>query len=247
MFYNHILKVEKYNMKNKYVFILTITFLCSLLLSLASQGLKSKALKNIELDKKKNIMNAVGIDLEFYSIEDIDKYFIENIDTVIISLSGDINDKLSIVDLESTVNNQTGEIKYFSNSVEYLPLYKDKSADAIILPVSGKGLWSTLYGYFALDINNFSTVKGITFYDHGETPGLGAEISKKWFQNNFINKEIYNGIDLVSIIVTKAGMADKDNLYEVDGISGATITSNGVTELLKRDLNRYESYFLKNK
>ena len=95
-------------MKNKYVFILTITFLCSLLLSLASQGLKSKALKNIELDKKKNILNAVGVNLELYSIEDIDTYFIENIDTVIISLLGDINDELSIVDLESNVNNQTG-------------------------------------------------------------------------------------------------------------------------------------------
>ena len=96
-----------------------------------------------------------------------------------------------------------------------------------------------MYGYFALDKNNFSTVKGITFYEHGDTPGLGAEISKKWFQNNFIDKEIYNKNTLVSINVAKAGMADISNIYEVDGISGATITSYGVTELLKRDLIRY--------
>ena len=104
-----------------------------------------------------------------------------------------------------------------------------------------------MFGYFAIDADNFSTVKGITFYTHGETPGLGAEISKEWFQSNFIGKEIYSGEELLSIKVTKPGLADKNNLYEVDGISGATITSRGVTELLKRDLKRYESYFIRNK
>ena len=76
---------------------------------------------------------------------------------------------------------------------------------------------------------------------------MGAEISAEWFQSNYIEKEIYSGEDLLSIKVAKAGMADKNNLYEVDGISGATITSNGVTTLLKRDLVRYEPYFIKNK
>ena len=138
-------------------------------------------------------------------------------------------------------------MNYFNNDKEYLPLYNEKIKDVIIIPISGKGLWSSLFGYFAIDANNFSTVKGITFYAHGETPGLGAEISAEWFQSNYIEKEIYSGEDLLSIKVAKAGMADKNNLYEVDGISGATITSNGVTTLLKRDLVRYEPYFIKNK
>ena len=102
-----------------------------------------------------------------------------------------------------------------------------------------------MYGYFAIDTHNLSTVKGITFYAHGETPGLGAEISKEWFQLNFIGKEIYSRKELLSIKVTKPGLADKNNLHEVDGISGATITSNGVTALLKRDLERYKPYFIK--
>ena len=71
--------------------------------------------------------------------------------------------------------------------------------------------------------------------------------SKKLFQKNFVGKEIYKNGEFLSINVTKAGFADKSNLYEVDGISGATVTSNGVTALLKRDLKRYNNYFIKNK
>ena len=119
--------------------------------------------------------------------------------------------------------------------------------NAIIVPISGKGLWSSLYGYFAIDKNNFSTVKGITFYKHGETPGLGAEITKEWFKSSFIGKEVYLDDSIESIKVTKAGQANKNSLYEVNGISGATITSRGVEDLLKRDLLRYENYFRKNK
>ena len=144
-------------------------------------------------------------------------------------------------------NKQTGEVEYFYQTKEFLPIYNEKIKNVIIIPISGKGLWSSLFGYCAIDANNFSTVKGITFYAHGETPGLGAEISKEWFQSNYIGKEIYSGEELLSIKVAKAGLADKENLYEVDGISGATITSNGVTKLLKRDLQRYEPYFIKNK
>ena len=234
-------------MKNKYVFILTIAIVCSLLLSLASEGLKDIKNKNIEIDKKKNILSAIGVDADNYSILDIDQYFTKNIDTLIITLEGDIIDYISIHDLNEIENKQTGEVEYFYQTKEFLPIYNEKIKNVIIIPISGKGLWSSLFGYCAIDANNFSTVKGITFYDHGETPGLGAEISKEWFQSNYIGKEIYRGEELLSIKVTKPGLADKNNLYEVDGISGATITSRGVTELLKRDLKRYEPYFIRNK
>ena len=234
-------------MKNKYIFILTITFVCSLLLSLASEGLKSTALKNIEMDKKKNILSAVGIKIESMKVEEIDKYFFDNIDTIIVDIEGEFASELSIENLETVENNQSGEIKYYYNTKEYLPIYIEKQNNAIILPISGKGLWSTLYGYFSIDSNDYSTVKGITFYAHKETPGLGAEIEKEWFQSNFVGKQIYNNEKLVSIDVAKAGMADDENMYEVDGISGATITSVGVANLLERDLNRYKPYFEKNK
>ena len=97
------------------------------------------------------------------------------------------------------------------------------------------------------DLKNYSTVKGITFYEHGETPGLGAEISKDWFKSSFIGKEIFLDNKLISVNVSRAGKADKKNIYEVDGISGATITGRGVETLLRRDLLRYEPYLRNNK
>ena len=93
-------------MKNKYVFILTIAIVCSLLLSLASEGLKDLKNKNIEIDKKKNILSAIGIDIGNFSVLDLDQYFIDNIDTLVISIDGDIIDNLSINDLNEVENKQ---------------------------------------------------------------------------------------------------------------------------------------------
>ena len=169
-----------------------------------------------------------------------------NIDSLIIDTDGLVVDNISIEDLNEVENKSTGEVRYFYENNEFLPLYVETKENVIIMPISGKGLWSSLFGYFALDADNYSTVKGITFYAHAETPGLGAEISKKWFQDNFVNKEIYENNNLKSIAVAK-GKADENSKYEVDGISGATITSNGVTTLLSRDLRRYEPYFYKNR
>ena len=234
-------------MKNKYVFILCLTFVCSLLLSLFSEGLKSKIIFNKTLDKKKNILETVGVDTGIMSNDQILNSFKKNISESVIDLKGNefndiYHDKLTLIE-----NNKTGEVKYYYNNIEYLPFYISYPMNALILPVSGKGLWSSLFGYFALDLENYSTVKGITFYEHGETPGLGAEITKDWFKSSFIGKEIFLNNELKSINVAKAGKADKNNKYEVDGISGATITGRGVEILLRRDLLRYKPYLRKNK
>ncbi len=234
-------------MKNKYIFILTITVFSSFFLSLASVGFKSKKDKNIEIDKKKNILSSIGIDISDFDITDIDTYFKKNIDTLIINLDGDVQNGIKINNLLEVENKSTGETKFFYDGLEYLPFYLENKKNVIIMPVSGKGLWSSLFGYFAIDASNYSTVKGITFYAHGETPGLGAEISKKWFQNNFVDKEIYDSNSKFKSIIVVKGKADSNSKYEVDGISGATITSNGVTTLIDRDLKRYEPYFIKNR
>ena len=154
-------------MKNKYVFILTITVICSLLLSLVSEVLKECQSKNIAIDRKKNILSAVVVNIAEFSILDIDQYFIDNIDTLIITPEGSLVNNISIESLLEEENSQTGEIKYFDQKEdEFLPIYTEKLSKAIIIPVSGKGLWGSLYGYFALDADNFSTVKGLTFYKH---------------------------------------------------------------------------------
>lgn len=234
-------------MKNKYVFILTLTIVCSLLLSLAAKGLEERKNKNIEIDMKKNILSAIGIDVNSFSISDIDSYFSNNIDTLVINLEGDVIEKLSIDDLIQVENKQNGEVRYLYNNQEYLPLYNETEKKVIIIPISGKGLWSSLFGYFAVDTKDYSTVKGITFYRHGETPGLGGEISATWFQENFIGKKIYSSNDSLQSITVIKGKAPENAQHHVDGISGATITSNGVTALLNRDLKRYEPYFVKNR
>ena len=234
-------------MKNKYVFILTLTFVCSMLLSLFSEGLKSRTESNKYLDKKKNILQAVVINTKIMSNNEILDSFNDNISEITLDLQGKEFYDVGHDELEIIENNQTGEVKYFYNNIEYLPIYISHTMNALILPVSGKGLWSSLFGYFALDLENYSTVKGITFYEHGETPGLGAEISKDWFKSSFIGKEIFLDNQLISIHVSKAGKADKKNIHEVDGISGATITGRGVETLLKRDLLRYEPYLRNNK
>ena len=234
-------------MKNKYFFIITVSFICSMLLSLASEGLKDKKNLNIELDKKKNILQSIGIETVGLSSEMIISKFNFNIKEQVINIDGMIVNDILHKDLEKNINRRSGDTEYYNENNKYFPLFISETMNSIILPISGKGLWSSLFGYVAINSKNYSTVNGITFYAHGETPGLGAEISKDWFKSNFVGKEIYNGGALVSVRVAKAGMANKSSSYEVDGISGATITSNGVEELLKRDLKKYEPYFNRNK
>ena len=176
--------------------------------------------------------------------KDIIKKYEATIKEIVIDTKGNERPDILVSDLQVKENKTLGSFIYTYNGESFYPLYKSKNA--IIIPISGKGLWSTLYGYFALDINNMNTVKGITFYKHGETPGLGAEVDKAWFQNNFINKEIFDeNNNLVSIVVAKGKSGE--NIHAVDGISGATVTSDGVTQFLKRTLSNYKSYFDKNR
>jgi Na+-transporting NADH:ubiquinone oxidoreductase subunit C len=115
-----------------------------------------------------------------------------------------------------------------------------------VIPMVGKGLWGPIWGYVALE-SDYNTVYGAVFNHKSETPGLGAEISEGFFQEPFEGKKIYdeNG-NLVSIDVKKGG-ADASNPHAVDGITGGTITSNGVAEMLERTLGIYDSYFQNSK
>jgi Na+-transporting NADH:ubiquinone oxidoreductase subunit C len=217
-----------------------ITIVASLLLTLAATQLKERQDFNIEVDKKKNILKSIGLDVAAMQANTIIEEYKNKIQDVVLKQNGDRVNHISSEDLESVENKSTGQLSYFYENHEYLPAYLASEPQAFIFPVSGKGLWSTLYGYLALDMD-LNTVKGITFYKHGETPGLGGEIEKKWFQDNFIGKKIFdNSGNLKSITVVKGKAVD--DKHEVDGISGATITSRGVTDFLKRDLQRYFTF-----
>jgi Na+-transporting NADH:ubiquinone oxidoreductase subunit C len=121
----------------------------------------------------------------------------------------------------------------------------DDGSSVYVLPISGKGLWSTLYGYLALE-GDANTVRGITFYQHGETPGLGGEVDNPQWKANWKGKTILDEQGrLVSVTVKKAKIDPSiaaERAHYVDGLSGATITSNGVTKFVKADLQAFEPY-----
>ena len=154
------------------------------------------------------------------------------------------------IDKNGNLINNSLEILKSESEQEGFTLYEkiiNGKVEGYAIPISGKGLWGTMYGYFAIE-PDVVTAKGITFYKHKETPGLGAEVDKDWFKNNFIGKKfIDDSGNLVSIEVIKGFVSDKDPnaKHKVDGISGATVTGNGLTTFLIADLQKYEHYFAK--
>jgi len=113
------------------------------------------------------------------------------------------------------------------------PLYvwydSENKIQKVVLPIRGYGLWGTLYGYLSLD-SDLNTIKGIEYYDHKETPGLGGEVDNPAWKSDWNGKKVYSDEGNVMLYVTKG---PSTNDYEIDGISGATLTSNGVTNMIK--------------
>lgn len=113
--------------------------------------------------------------------------------------------------------------------IEVFQLIKDGSVVSQAVEFEGAGLWNKIKGYLALDAD-MKTIKGITFYEHEETPGLGGEIDAKWFQDQFVGKPLTDENGNLAISIVKAGTAEKAN--DIDGISGATITGTKVQDML---------------
>lgn len=229
---------------NRYTFMFAfvVCVTCSLALSIVSRGLKEKKDLNVAFDMKKNILKAVDLKTPLpkkVSAKEILNIYDSKIEEKVIDAQGQIKEGMVPKDIKE------GEALY--------PLYIYSENGQIIsycFPIVGKGLWSTLYGYFALEADAI-TVRGITFYKQGETPGLGAEIEKDWFQNNFKGKKIWNvqKQQLMPVKVIKGKAKDivpkADLPYAVDGISGATMTSKGVTAMISKWVNVYEPFLKK--
>jgi Na+-transporting NADH:ubiquinone oxidoreductase subunit C len=224
-----------------YRFVMIVSILAAFFLSLTATSLKEMQDYNVEVDRKKNVLKCARVDISSATSEEIINSYTKLIKEKVISKDGNYVN-LQLAELDQSEDKSTGQIQYSNNGKEYLPLFEYSENDEIvayILPISGKGLWSTLYGYFSI-ANDMNTVKGITFYKHGETPGLGAEIEKKWFQDNFIDKTIFNeNGEMVSITIEKGIASGSGIKHKVDGISGATMTGTGLNKFLKSDLNRY--------
>jgi Na+-transporting NADH:ubiquinone oxidoreductase subunit C len=225
---------------NTYTLVFTsiVTIVLGFFLALAADGLRDLQDLNVENDMRKNILLSLGFKPGAetpWTSDDIQKLFQENIEVVVLDASGQRTEKdPKEIDTEK--------------DVEFLPIYLKKIGDDVggyAIPIAGKGLWSTLFGYFAIEPDG-RTVKGITFYKHGETPGLGGEVDKPWFQQNFIGKRFVDENDQllgIHVIKGKVQSDDQEAYHKVDGISGATMTGKGLEYFLKDDLVKYEPFF----
>ena len=206
------------------------------LLSYAAIGLKPFQDTNIKLEKQQNILSSVGINIERSLAEDAYSKYIEK--EIVLNYKGDAVDGVAFdVDLNKELKKD--------KDIQLLPLYISNIDDSkqYIIPLRGKGLWGPIWGFIALE-EDLNTVYGAVFDHKAETPGLGAEINQAFFQQPFVGKKIFDGDNLTSIRVVKGGAAKDDN-YAVDGISGGTITSDGVTDMLLERLNMYLPYINK--
>ena len=226
--------------KNSYTFIFAtiMVLIVAALLATTAISLKPHQEKNVALEKKQNILSSIGVDVERNMADkEYSKYIVEEL---VLNNKGEEIDGIAFdIDLAK-------ELKKDSKD-QLLPLFiaeKDNSRKYII-PLRGKGLWGPIWGFMALN-DDLNTVYGAVFDHKAETPGLGAEINQGFFQDPFVGQNIFKDDNLVSIKVIKGGAPDGDK-HGVDGISGGTITSDGVTDMLLERLIMYEPYFRNNK
>jgi Na+-transporting NADH:ubiquinone oxidoreductase subunit C len=213
----------------------------AVLLATASISLGPYQAKNVRLEKMQNILGSVGITSTADEAEGMFAKYI--ISQVVLNNKGEVvNNGISAFDID--LKKELDKTKTGQSDKQMFPLFVCNKDDKLyyIIPIRGKGLWGPIWGYLSLE-DDKNTVHGASFGHKGETPGLGAEIEKESFQKQFVGKKILdeNG-KFASVKVVKGG-ADPGNPHEVDAISGATVTSNGVTEMLGRTLKSYIPYF----
>ena len=218
-------------------FAAAVTMVCSILLASAATLLKERQDQNVQLDIKYNILSVLGlVESKDIEPEKLLSLYDDKVITFVVDLDGNKVSGHKAEDIDPRKN------------PELLPIFARQDGDAIsayCLPTQGKALWSTVKGYIALE-QDLNTVKGITFYSHAETPGLGGEIEKEWFTSGFKGKTILNSDgELVSVHIVKGKIrsGEKDLAHKVDGISGATLTTNGLNYFIKATLEKYGPYF----
>lgn len=228
---------------NSYTFLyaIGISALTAIILSFASQGLKPLQDANIKLDNKTSILRAVKI----YSTErnELESTYDGQVREMVINASGE-----EIPDVKASAVSLKKEFEK-PESDRRLPLYVYTGPDSrarYIIPMQGVGLWGPIYGYISLE-EDLNTVYGAYFSHKGETPGLGAEIAERFFQDQFQGKKILDASsNFVSVnVVKKSAKVDFGPEHRVDGISGGTITSDGTDKMIEDCLKPYLAYFAK--
>jgi Na+-transporting NADH:ubiquinone oxidoreductase subunit C len=224
---------------------LLLCIVCSVIVSTAAVMLKPAQIANKSLDFKRNILAAAGLLEKGVSVEEQ----FQAITTELVDLStgkyadaevvgGDLdkydqqkaakNPELSTT---LTAEQNIAKINTRENFAKVYLVKENEELKKVILPIKGYGLWSTLYGFLALDADT-NTVIGMGFYQHGETPGLGGEVDNPAWKALWEGKKVFAEDGSIAIEITK-GPAPAGDAHKVDGLSGATLTSKGVDNLIK--------------
>jgi len=229
-----------------FTFAAIICVVCAVFVSGAAVALGDRQDANAALDKQKNVLYAAGLTTVEEGLERdaITALFDERVEAVAVDMSShqetDAVDPLEYDMVKAAAGPEGADAPANNAGVkrvsQYATVYKVKdengNVEMVVLPISGYGLWSTLYGFLALDSDG-TTVRGITYYQHGETPGLGGEVDNPSWKAKWPGRKVYSDAGAVELEVIKgqAGPASSDP-YQVDGLSGATITSRGVTNMI---------------
>lgn len=236
--------------KTSYIvlFAAAVSLVCGVIVAGAAVGLKDKQSFNQVLDRQKKVLTVTGLMQEGQAISpaEIEKLFEANIKTRVVDMSTGKYAAEGAVDLATydpekaskdpslsyEPSDNMAKVSTVPNHHLIYEMQEAGETTMLVLPVKGKGLWSTMYGYVAVDKDG-QTVRGLTFYQHGETPGLGGEVDNPKWKALWPGRQIYGdkGVTL-KVVKGQAGPVAEDP-YSVDGLSGATITSNGVTFLIQ--------------
>ncbi len=225
---------------NSYTFIFSVLMVAVVAsaLAFAATNLQPAQAENVKQEKMQNILATVGIETTRDSAQILfDKYIVEQ---VALNNNGEVQEDINAftVDLKKELKRPVDQ--------QAFPLYVANVEDTryYIVPLRGKGLWDAIWGYIALK-DDVNTIKGAVFDHKAETPGLGAEITQEWFKKRFDDEKIFDSAgNFIGVSVAKGyqGGDNKDD-NAVDAIAGATITGDGVTDMISERLKNYLPYF----
>lgn len=232
-----------YSTKYIVTFILILTAITAVTLAGLREVTKAKAELNEEIFEKRAILSAIedhlpnGMKVKQLSDEEVINIF-NNIEQITLDMTGmPVEGSVMAEDIDMAKERKKPEAE------RLLPLfiYEHEGSKYYIVSIRGNGLWDEIWGNIALE-GDLNTITGAAFDHKGETPGLGAEIKDNpAFAAKFKGTKIYENEEYVSVVVRKGGVKKPE--HEVDAISGATVTCNGVSEMLYRGIKYYEPYF----
>lgn len=230
-------------------FAVVLVVVVGALLSFTAMKLKPYQQENQKREKMVNILKCIGVEATMENAEEnFNKYItkrtiLDASGAELASVQGPVTKGNADDGFNVNVKKEFRSLKLENRKYPVYECNKDEKTYYVI-PLVGKGLWGPIWGFIALNSDK-NTVYGATFDHKTETPGLGAEINQAWFQEPFIGKKVFKEDQSFGGITVQKGGADPADLHAVDAVTGGTITSDGVTEMLQRTLKIYVPY-LKN-